>query len=101
MTAKRPSGRTALAFATACTAAAFLYSTLRIIQALVLSEPDAATVMWSEHSGFFWRAWTCAYVAGAVALVIRRFASDRIAALLARAIIPVAALVVLQAIFVP
>lgn len=93
--------KTALAVATACTAAALLYSILRIIQALVLSEPDPATVMWSEHSGFFWRAWTCAYVAGAVALAVRRFANDRLAALLARAIIPVTALVVLQAILVP
>ena len=91
----------ALALATGFTSAALLYSILRIIQALVLPEPDPATVMWSEHSGFFWRAWTCAYVAGAVALVCSRFANDRLANLLARAIVPVTALVVLQTIFVP
>jgi hypothetical protein len=93
--------RSALAIATACTAAALLYSVLRIVQALVLPEPDPATVLWSEHSGFFWRVWTCAYVAGAVALVARRFAGERVARLLARAIVPVAVLVVVQAIFVP
>lgn len=93
--------KTALALATACTAAALLYSILRIVQALVLPEPDPATVMWTEHSGFFWRAWTCAYVAGAIALIVHRFASDRTARLLARAVIPVAVIVVAQALFVP
>lgn len=93
--------KTALALATACTSAALLYSILRVIQALVLPEPDPATVMWTEHSGFFWRAWTCVYVAGAVALVARRFANDRLAHLLARAVFPVTAVVVIQAIFVP
>jgi hypothetical protein len=93
--------KAALAIATGCTAAALLYSMLRIVQALVMPEPDPAAVMWSEHSGFFWRAWTCAYVAGAVALVVRCFANERIANLLARAIIPVAALVAAQALFVP
>ena len=93
--------KSALAIATACTTAAFVYPVLRIVQALVLPEPDPATVMWTEHSGFFWRAWTCAYVAGAVALVARRFAGDRVARILARAILPVTALVVLQTILVP
>jgi hypothetical protein len=93
--------KTALAIATGCTTAALLYSILRIVQAVILPEPDPATVMWTEHSGFFWRAWTCAYVAGAMTLVVRRFAGDRLARILARAIFPVTALVVVQAIFVP
>jgi len=93
--------RAALAIATACTAAAFVYSLLRIVQALVLPEPDPTTVMWSEHSGFFWRAWTCAYVGGAVALVAHRFAGERTARFVARAIVPVTALVAIQALFVP
>ena len=45
--------------------------------------------------------WTCAYAAGGVAIVLRRFATERVARLLAKAIVPVAALVVLQAILVP
>ena len=93
--------RSALAIATGCTAAALLYSLLRIIQALVLPEPDPTTVMWSEHSGFFWRAWTCAYVGGAIMLIARRFAGERTAQLLARAIVPVTALIAIQALFVP
>jgi hypothetical protein len=93
--------KAALALATACTSAALLYSILRIIQALVLPEPDPATVMWTEHSGFFWRAWTCAYVAGAVAIVVRRFATERLARVLARAHVPIALLVLVQAILVP
>jgi hypothetical protein len=100
-----PAGRLvvklSLAIATGCTAAALLYSILRIVQAVVLPEPDPATVMWTEHSGFFWRAWISAYVAGAVALVAHRFAGERVARLLARAIVPVAAIVVLQAVLVP
>jgi hypothetical protein len=91
----------ALAIASGCTAAALLYSLLRILQALVLPEPDPTTVLWSEHSGFFWRAWTCAYVGGAIALLAHRFAGERAARLLARAIVPVALLVALQTLFVP
>jgi hypothetical protein len=92
---------TALAVATGCTAAALLYSILRIVQAIVLPEPDPATVMWTEHSGFFWRAWTCAYAGGAVALIAHRFAGARVARALSRAILPVAAIVLLQAALVP
>lgn len=91
----------ALALATGLTSAALLYSILRILQAVVLPEPDPAMVMWTEHSGFFWRAWTCAYVAGAVALVAHRFANERLARILARTIVPVTAVVVLQTMFVP
>ena len=90
-----------LAIATGCTAAVLLYSVLRVIQALVLPEPDPTTVLWTEHSGFFWRAWTCAYVGGAVALVAHRFAGERTARLLARAIVPVSIVVALQAAIVP
>lgn len=93
--------KSALAIATGCTAAAFVYSFLRIVQALVLPEPDPTTVMWAEHSGFFWRAWTCAYVGGAVALLAHRLAGERTARFLARAIVPVTAFVAIQAVFVP
>lgn len=93
--------KTALAIATGCTAAALLYSILRIVQAIILPEPDPATVMWTEHSGFFWRAWTCAYAAGAIALIARRFGGDRLGRFMSRAIVPVAAFVLLQAALVP
>jgi hypothetical protein len=93
--------KTALAVATGCTSAALLYSVLRVIQALVLPEPDPAAVMWTEHSGFFWRAWTCAYAGGAVALLAHRFAGERTARILARAIVPVTIGVAVQALFVP
>lgn len=93
--------KVALAIAAGCTSAAFLYSVLRIVQAIVLPEPDPATVMWTEHSGFFWRAWTCAYAAGAVALGAHRFAGERLARAVALAVLPVAAFVLLQAALVP
>lgn len=93
--------RLALAIATGCASAALLYSILRVIQALVLPEPDPTTVMWSEHSGFFWRSWTCAYVGGAIALIAHRFAGERTAKILARAIVPITLAVAAQALFVP
>jgi hypothetical protein len=91
----------ALAVATGCTAAALLYSILRVAQAVLLTEPDPTTVAWSEHSGFFWRAWTCAYVGGALAILAHRIASKSLARWLAGAIVPVALIVVAQALFVP
>lgn len=92
--------RLGIALAAGCTAAALLYSTLRVVQAMVLPEPDPVTVLWSEHSGFFWRAWTSAYAAGAVAFVAW-LVPDRALRLLARAVVPVAIAVALQAALVP
>lgn len=91
----------ALAIATGCTTAALLYSVLRVIQAVLLPEPDPTTILWTEHAGFFWRAWTCAYVAGAIALVAHRFANERLASFLARAIVPVTVVAAIQALLVP
>lgn len=90
-----------LALACGGTVAALLYSILRVVQAVVLPDPDPTTVMWAEHSGFFWRAWTCAYVAGAVTLLAHRFAGERSARVLARAIVPTAVAVAAQAALVP
>ncbi len=92
--------RLGIALAAACTGAALLYSVLRIAQALLVPEPDPATVLWSEHSGFFWRAWIAAYAAGAIAFVAWLF-PDRALRLLARAVVPVAVAVALQAALLP
>ncbi len=92
--------RLGIALAAGCTGAALLYSLLRIVQAVLLPEPDPATVLWSEHSGFFWRAWIAAYAAGALAFVAWLF-PDRALRLLARAVMPVAIAVAVQAALVP
>ena len=93
--------RLGIALACGCTGAALLYSILRIVQAVMMPEPDPALVLWSEHSGFFWRAWTCAYAAGTIAFVVRMVDSERAARILAKSVVPVAVIVALQATFVP
>ncbi|MCL2776419.1 MAG: hypothetical protein FWD73_00335 [Polyangiaceae bacterium] len=54
--------RVALAGIAALTATSALYSALRMGQALVFREPDPALVLYSAHAGYFWRAWTAAYL---------------------------------------
>lgn len=101
---ERPSVRLGLAAIAACSTAAALYAVLRVVQALLLREPDPALVIWSEHAGFFWRAWTVAYLGGMAAfltwLASARHA-ERVAWLLARALPASAALLAAQAILVP
>jgi hypothetical protein len=98
------SARLALAFVAGCTSASLLYCTLRLLQAVVMPEPDPALVMWSEHSGFFWRSWTSAYAGGMIALVTWLFAGrapERTARFVARTVFPIAAALALQAALVP
>lgn len=92
--------RLAIALGSACTGAALLYAVLRVVQAWLLPEPDPTSVLWTEHSGFFWRAWISAYAAGALAFAAW-LRPARAARLLARAVVPVALAVVLQAALVP
>lgn len=100
------SGRTrlALTLVTGLLAAMLVYALLRLLQALVMTEPDPVTVLWSEHSGFFWRAWTSAYAGGAAAFagwVIATRAPLVLARVLAAAVFPVTAALAAQALFVP
>jgi hypothetical protein len=96
--------RLGLALLATCTTATALYAILRVAQALIFPEPDPALVIWSEHAGFFWRAWTVAYVGGMAAflgwLASARHAKE-LASVLARALPIAAALLTLQALFVP
>jgi hypothetical protein len=103
--AREPTGvRLGLALIAACTTATALYAVLRVAQALIFPEPDPALVIWSEHAGFFWRAWTVAYLGGMAAflawLASARHAQD-LATVLARALPVAAALLTLQALLVP
>lgn len=96
--------RLALAFGAACTTATGLYAVLRVAQAILFPEPDPALVLWSAHAGFFWRAWTVAYVGG-MAAVLAWLASaqrpERVARALARAVPAATALLAVQAALVP
>lgn len=96
--------RAGLSAVAACATAASLYAVIRVAQAVIFAEPDPALVIWSEHAGFFWRAWTVAYVGGMAAFVAwlgSRRDSARVARILARAIPISAALLAAQAILVP
>ena len=83
------------------------YAIVRAIQHVAFAEPNPATLVWSAHAGFFWRAWTVAYAGGMasfVALVVARRhppAAAAAAAALAPAIAIAAGLVALQSVFVP
>jgi hypothetical protein len=96
--------RAALSIVAGCTVATGLYAVVRVVQSLVLTEPDPALVLWSEHAGFFWRALTVGYLGGMAAfltwLASARSAA-RVAALLVRALPVAAALLAAQALLVP
>jgi hypothetical protein len=70
----------------------------------LLTEPDPALVFYSEHSGFFWRAWTAAYGGGTCTFVAWLAAgrnAERVARFLARAVVAALAAAALQALVVP
>jgi hypothetical protein len=62
--------RMTLAAIAAAASATTSYAALRVSQALGDHEPDPALVVWNPHAGFFWRAWTSAYIGGMVAFVV-------------------------------
>jgi hypothetical protein len=62
--------RGGVALAAGAASAVLVYALLRLVQRLVLTEPDPTEVFYSEHAGFFWRAWTSVYAAGMVTLVV-------------------------------
>jgi hypothetical protein len=94
----------ALGIVTGCTAAVALYPTLRLIQFFFGFEPNPATIIISAHSGYLWRASITAYGGGMAALLggwLARRDPPRIARALAVALPAAAALLALQALFVP
>ena len=96
--------RGALALIAGCTAAMGLYAVVRVGQAVIFTEPDPALVIWSEHSGFFWRTWTVVYVGGMAALLTWMIAgrdAPHVAAVLMRALPIAAGALAAQAVLVP
>ncbi|MBX3205798.1 MAG: hypothetical protein KF764_12065 [Labilithrix sp.] len=96
--------RLALAIVAACASAAAIYAALRVAQAALRAEPDPALILWSEHAGYFWRAWTAAYAGGMVGFLAYAAAgrsAERTARVLAAAIVVATALLVAQGVLVP
>jgi choline-glycine betaine transporter len=79
------------------------YAVVRAIQHFVFTEPNPATLVWSAHAGFFWRAWTVAYAGGMAAFIAfaARGRTEATARALAPAIAVAAALLALQVVFFP
>jgi len=84
-------------------AAVVVYAIARVVEVLVLPQPNPALVPAGLHAGFFWRAWIGVYVGGFVALATALFARTPlpIARAALRALPWAAALAFLQALFVP
>lgn len=96
--------RLALAAISACSAAVMLYAGLRVVQKLLFPEPDPALVVWSAHSGFFWRAWTAAYVAASIGFAVyvaTRRDPARLARILATSVVVAAVLIAVQGLLLP
>lgn len=96
--------RVALAIVAACSMAAAVYAGLRLVQKLLFPDPDPALVIWSEHAGYFWRAWTAVYVGGMlgfVAYVAARRDPVRTARVLATSVVLSAVLITAQGLLVP
>jgi len=79
------------------------YAIVRAIQHFVFTEPSPATLVWSAHAGFFWRAWTVAYAGGMASFVVlvtphRSLAAARA---LPRGIAIATGLLALQTVFFP
>jgi hypothetical protein len=84
--------------------AALVYPLLRTYQFFMHPEPNPALVLWSEHSGFFWRAWTSAYLGGMAAIVAGWLAGPdtaRVARVVERAFPVVAVVLALQGLLIP
>jgi hypothetical protein len=98
--------RAGLAIAWGLVAATALYAIVRGVQYVAFPEPNPALVVWSAHSGYFWRLWIVAYAGGAAAFVAWLVARDeraeeRAARALAAAAPVAGALVAAQAVFLP
>jgi hypothetical protein len=83
--------------------AAALYAIIRAVQALLIDEPNPATIMQGAHAGFFWRAWIAAYGGGFVALTVALLSGPphRLFHVATRTLPFAAALLVAQSLFLP
>jgi hypothetical protein len=94
----------ALSLAWGIVVAVAAYAVMRAVQFLLYPDPYPATLVWSAHAGYFWRAWTVGY-AGGIASFVAFLVVRRRAAAAARAL-PVAVgaaatALALQSLFLP
>ena len=81
-----------------------LYAGVRAMQYALFPEPNPATVVWSAHSGYFWRILIVAYaggLAGFAAFALARRRAERVARALLPALTIAAAMIVVQAVWMP
>lgn len=96
--------KAAIAAMSALVAAIALYPTLRAIQLVLYPEANPATVVWTAHAGYFWRAWICAFggaLVGIVVFSLGEAARARVVRALPIAAAVACALLVLQAVLLP
>jgi hypothetical protein len=106
MTHGRPSVRFGLLLGIAggSVSAVALYGVLRIVQAHLFPEANPATIIWSAHAGYFWRAWTVAYagaMGGFAAFAAARRSPVRAARALRGAVVVASLIILYQGLFVP
>jgi hypothetical protein len=80
------------------------YAVVRAIQFFLYPDPNPATLVWSAHSGFFWRVWTVGYAGGIAAFVAFPLAltrPDAAARTLASAVAVAAVMLALQTALLP
>jgi hypothetical protein len=80
------------------------YAVVRAIQFFVYPDPNPATLVWSAHAGYFWRAWTVGYAGGIatfIAFPIVRADLERAVRALVPAVGAATALLALQTVFLP
>ncbi len=96
--------RFGVAVVAAALAATALYGLMRVGQKLIFDEPNPATVIWSEHAGYFWRSLTAGYVGvmfGVTAWVTSAREAGPTVRALQRLLPFVVALIVAQGLLVP
>lgn len=96
--------RLGLAVVAAALASTGLYALLRVAQKVLFPEPDPATVIWSEHAGYFWRALTAGYLGvmvGVAAWVLSATDAGPTARRLAQALPVVVVGIVAQGLLLP
>jgi hypothetical protein len=93
----------AVALSWGCVVAVGGYAVVRAMQHALFTEPNPATLVWSAHSGFFWRIWTVAYAGGMATFAVLVLPGDgtKAARALPRAVVVAATLLALQALFLP
>jgi hypothetical protein len=96
--------RVALAAMAGCVTAVVLYALLRGVQMVLFREPNPATIIWSAHAGYFWRALIVSYAGGMASLLTWMAAGrspERVARVLVRGVTIAAVLIFVQGIFLP